>query len=541
VAVSRIQSAIENDRLVPVFQPVVDLRSGLVTGFEVLTRYEDPQQGLILPANFIRDAEEQGLISALTERVMRRAFTAARMVAPERMLNINISPLQLRNRELPSQLKQWCRDTGWPLNQLTIEITESALIDNLEMASRVAEDLKSMGCRLALDDFGTGYSSLIHLRALPFDELKVDRSFVAEMTAKPESRKIVRAVLELARNLGLDTVAEGVETVEQDRMLFRLGCDFGQGWLFGKPVPASEIRKTTHCPLRGNCPAAQSCTTNARPVVQLATFDQAAHLKTLYNSSPIGLCFLDKEMRYVSINRELAQMNEISVDDHIGKTPKELMPNFFPKWEPHIRTALAGTPSSSRGFTRLTRDGQEVTVQENYAPVVDEGGEVIGVSVSVVDVTAQVRAQETLNSRMQQYRKFLSRGPSSPWLADESLNMLEMSSTMMRVTGMTKEECNGKGWLKALHPDDERLNMQLVATAVEKRRPYEATYRLRTKTGEWRWVCSVGSPMFAENGDLIGWCGYTTDLAEEKIKSERRMAELGDPASATRSGELTVH
>jgi PAS domain S-box-containing protein len=404
----------------------------------------------------------------------------------------------------------------------------------------VAEDLKSMGCRLALDDFGTGYSSLIHLQALPFDELKVDRSFVAEMTAKRESRKIVGAVIELARNLGLNTVAEGVENVEQCEMLQRFGCDYGQGWLFGKPVPANAIRKTRQCSLRGIWPAAESCTTTAQPVVQLAASDQAAHLKTLYNSGPVGLCFLDKEIRYININRELAQINGFPVEDHIGKTPGDLMPKLFPAWEPYIRAALAGTPSSTE-FILPGRDGQQITVQANYGPVVDETGEVIGVSVAVVDVTARVRAQEALNSRMQQYLKFLKHGPSSPWLADDSLNLVEMSSTLMKVTGMTKEECSGKGWLKAVHPDDEKLNMRLIATAIENRRPYEATYRLRTKAGEWRWVCSVGSPMFAENGDLIGWCGYTTDLAEEKLESERRIAELGDPASTSRSGELTVH
>jgi EAL domain-containing protein (putative c-di-GMP-specific phosphodiesterase class I) len=161
-----VRSAIENDQLVPVFQPIVELRTGRITGFEVLTRWKHSKRGLVLPENFIHMAERQGLMDALTEKVLRTAFVVAHAATPRLMLNVNISPLQLRSRSLPARMQNLCRAAGWPIEQVTIEITESAIIDHIDTVSRVAADLKSMGFRLALDDFGTGYSSLVHLQAL---------------------------------------------------------------------------------------------------------------------------------------------------------------------------------------------------------------------------------------------------------------------------------------------------------------------------------------------------------------------------------------
>jgi hypothetical protein len=132
---------------------------------------------------------------------------------------------------------------GFPLERLTVEITESAFVDNLERAQTIARELKAMGCRLSLDDFGTGSSSLRHLPVMPFDELKIDRSFVASMTHNLPSRKIVAAIVGLGRGLGLIALAEGVETNEQAEILLRLGCERGQGWLYGHPLPAEELRR----------------------------------------------------------------------------------------------------------------------------------------------------------------------------------------------------------------------------------------------------------------------------------------------------------
>ncbi len=165
--------------------------------------------------------------------VAEKAFTGGGCLPDPQWLAGNISPFLLRDLTLPKRIREAAEAAAFPLNRVVIEITESALVENLEHAQTIARELKAQGCRLALDHFGTGYSSLLHLQSLPFDELKVDRSFVGSMTTRRESRKIVSAVVGLGQSLGMETIAEGVETQDQAEMLLLLGCAMGQGWLFG--------------------------------------------------------------------------------------------------------------------------------------------------------------------------------------------------------------------------------------------------------------------------------------------------------------------
>jgi len=177
-----VSAAIERDQVIPSFQPIVDIRSGRLFGFEVLARWQHPLLGPILPEKFISLAEKNGLIDRLTEQVLHKAFQSAPILPVPLVLAVNVSPIQLHDLKLPRRIRAAAEAAGFPLERLTVEITESALLDNLGRAKKIAHALKDMGCRLALDDFGTGYSSLRHLQALPFDELKIDRQFVKAMT-----------------------------------------------------------------------------------------------------------------------------------------------------------------------------------------------------------------------------------------------------------------------------------------------------------------------------------------------------------------------
>lgn len=238
---AEVRHAIEIDAIEPCFQPVVDLCTARLTGFEVLTRWHHPTLGLVLPKNFIHVAEELGIIGILSRQILRKAFRSAAILPARLTVAINVSPIQLRYRSLPTQIREAAEEAGLPLERLVIEVTESAILDNEVMALSIAHELKEMGCGLAIDDFGTGYASLRHLVALPFDQIKVDRSFVSEMTSRPESRKIVAAVVGLGRSLGMMTLAEGVETREQETILVQVGCTLGQGWLYGRPLAADQI------------------------------------------------------------------------------------------------------------------------------------------------------------------------------------------------------------------------------------------------------------------------------------------------------------
>ena len=385
-----VQRAIESEAIVPCFQPIVELRTGRLTGFEILTRWDHPDLGLILPENFISLAEANGLIGYLTQQVLRKSFLLA-TVLPERIsLAVNISPIQLGFLSLPRQIRHTAEEYGFPLQQLTIEITESALLNNLKRARKIALQLREMGCQLALDDFGTGYSSLSHLRALPFSKLKIDRSFVQSMTYERESRKIVAAVVGLGYSLDMITVAEGVETEKQAEILLRLGCEFAQGWFYGRPLPAEHIfDRVVTAPRTPSTQFSSHEGSLAISCLDALPAQRLAQLQAIYDGAPVGLCFLDRNLRYVSLNQRLADMNGACVAAHLGRTVDEMLPRLFPIIEPYLRRALKGEVIPKIEAPRpANKPGQaERTTLLSYQPIFDEARDVIGISVAVVDVT----------------------------------------------------------------------------------------------------------------------------------------------------------
>jgi diguanylate cyclase (GGDEF)-like protein len=236
-----LRRAITLGQIVPYFQPLVDLATQRLTGFEVLSRWIHPERGLVSPVEFIPVAEDAGLIDALTLAVMRQALRDAQAWDSSLTIAVNIAPQQLKDESLGATLEAVLRECQFPPERLEIEITENALIGDLGLARRVLRDLKSRGIRVALDDFGTGYSSLSHLSELPFDKIKIDRSFIQSMDERPQSATIVNAVIALGRSLQLATTAEGIETEAHAQALSRLGCGSGQGFLYARPMPASEV------------------------------------------------------------------------------------------------------------------------------------------------------------------------------------------------------------------------------------------------------------------------------------------------------------
>ena len=235
-----LRQAIASHQIVPYFQPLIDLRNGELTGFEVLARWIHPERGLIAPDIFIPIAEDTGQIDAVTVCVMRAALSTARDWDPRLTIAVNIAPQQLKSESLTANLLKVLDETRFPPSRFEIEITENALIGDIELARRIVVNLKSHGIRVALDDFGTGYSSLSHLSELPFDKIKIDRSFIRTLHTRRESATIVNAIIGLGRSLNLPTTAEGIESLADADMLTQLGCNSGQGFLYSKPVPATE-------------------------------------------------------------------------------------------------------------------------------------------------------------------------------------------------------------------------------------------------------------------------------------------------------------
>ncbi|TBW41225.1 EAL domain-containing protein [Siculibacillus lacustris] len=236
-----LEVALANGEIQPHFQPVIDLQSNRISGFEVLARWNHPERGPISPSVFIPIAEEMGLLGELTTVILRRACAAARDWPAHIKLAVNISPVDFKNPWLAQEILQTLTEVGFPPQRLELEITENALVVDQEQAMKTITSLKNQGISIALDDFGTGYSSLHHLRVLPFDKIKIDQSFVKTMRDNADSRMIVKAIIGLSGSLGLPTTAEGIETNNNADLLRDLGCTNGQGFLFSKAVPGRDV------------------------------------------------------------------------------------------------------------------------------------------------------------------------------------------------------------------------------------------------------------------------------------------------------------
>ena len=229
--------AVNNDQIVPYFQPIQDLKTGQIACYEVLARWPHAERGFVPPDQFIQIAVDAGLIDLLTLNLLRRACLETKNWPGAPRIAINIAPLQLRDNALPQRLLKLLSECGFPPTRLEIEVTEDALVSDISIAKAILTSLKNLGVRVSLDDFGTGYSSLQHLSELPFDTLKIDRSFVKCMNDSTNALMIIRAIVHLAKNLDLGLIAEGIETEQQATLLRELGCQYGQGFHLGRPSP----------------------------------------------------------------------------------------------------------------------------------------------------------------------------------------------------------------------------------------------------------------------------------------------------------------
>jgi predicted signal transduction protein with EAL and GGDEF domain len=240
-----LRVAIERDQLCLHFQPQIDAHDGRIIGSEALVRWQHPELGLIAPNRFIPLAEERGLIGLIGDWVLRaacreaRAWQLAGLVALP--VAVNISALQFKGGTFRNSVLSALHESGLEPRYLVLEITESALMDDIESAIALLLELKGMGISIEIDDFGTGYSSLAYLKRLPIHRLKIDQSFVRNICGGRDDMAIVSAVISLANSLHLETIAEGVESEEQARYLFQLGCFAMQGFLYGRPMPAVEF------------------------------------------------------------------------------------------------------------------------------------------------------------------------------------------------------------------------------------------------------------------------------------------------------------
>jgi EAL domain-containing protein (putative c-di-GMP-specific phosphodiesterase class I) len=240
----QLRTALDTDQLVTHYQPKLDLRSGTVVGLEALVRWEHPTRGLLYPDVFLPLAEQAGLMRRLALYVLElslRDLQSWRSAGHDLSVAVNLSVSNLQDVALPEQVEMLLDSCGVPAAALTLEITEDVLMADAARSQQVMAGLRRLGVRLSIDDYGTGYSSLSYLRALPVDELKLDRSFVSSLTTDERAAAIVRSTLQLSRDLGMSMVVEGVEDAATLAALREWGCDIAQGYHIARPMPGARF------------------------------------------------------------------------------------------------------------------------------------------------------------------------------------------------------------------------------------------------------------------------------------------------------------
>jgi PAS domain S-box-containing protein len=387
---ARLRRALRTGRIYPMFQPIVRLPSRSIASLEVLARWTDEELGVVAPAHFIPVVERVALIDEMTAHLIRSACAAASVWEGEFRLAFNISPIQFRDPELPSLIEGAVRSSGFPLSRIQLEITENAVIGDLMAARASIDRLKAVGAQVILDDFGVEYSSLTRLQALPFDKIKIDGSFVQSMEASRDSRKIVSAVIGLSQSLRMPVIAEGIETQSQLQILLRLGCNFGQGYLFSRPLLSEDVPALM-----------RSCGEQAEDPspLDMSCNQKLAQLRAIYDSAPIALCFVDWNQRVVSANKRYAELIGIELEQIAGRGIEEVIPVGDQGVLEDLASAMAGGCSPPREW--LMPDRRRVALA-TIAAANDETDEFVGLLVTLVDITAHKGhvCLEPLNARL---------------------------------------------------------------------------------------------------------------------------------------------
>ena len=437
---------------------------------------------------------------------------SARVVPENLFLTINVSPSELCAGNLAALISRTSDQLGFRPERLIVEVTEAGVIQDAKAALTAAAELREMGCRLALDDFGTGHSSLTYLQQLPFYCLKIDRSFVAPMVSQRQSRKIVASVIGLSINLAMRCVGEGVETAEQADLLLWLGCDLAQGWLYGRPESAEALPRlvSTEYSSARLMPELGDDSLHALPTQRLA------QLQAIYRGAPVGLGFLDMRQRYVSLNQKFAQVVGKPKESFAGKTVKEMVPETYPVIAPLLARAYSGESVVNEEISLSGTDTRPIgiTVLVSYEPVREEMGEVVGVSVAILDISGRLAPSDVPSSADAWDVVDATSDTEMPWARDEKGNLTQVSPKWIALTGMSREQSLNLGSLEAIHPEDRPLALSALREAVQSRTPIDVTCRVRTKSGDYRWLRARGHPRY-EAGRFVGWYGGSEDLEEK--------------------------
>jgi PAS domain S-box-containing protein len=445
---ARLAGAIREQRLDLHFQPVVSLPSGRPTGAEALARWHDEELGQVPPDQFIAVAESTGLVHELGRWVLREACSEAVRWARDDdgpTVSVNVSAVQLVRPDLIDAVAEALDSSKLAPQRLTLEITETAAVLDLEVTSARLAKLRDLGVRVSLDDFGTGFSSITLLRGLPLDQVKIDRSFVAGLHESAEDAVVVRLAVDAAHLLGYTVCAEGVETVDQVRQLVTLGCDAAQGWYFGRPVPdvADVLARADRVPEDGG-PELHGPSWMSTPDLVMAM-------------SPNG------RIRYASASAR--RVLGLAPEDLVGKLVSDLT---------HPADPLPAPPAAGPGETLVRRIRHASggyrwlasTVQHLRSP----DGEIREYVSTSRDVTDLIETQQQLEAVEQRFRGAFDGAPIGMALSDLGGRIVRVNAALAELVGYDPEALVGMTVDDLTWPDDrgaDATNLDRLRTGAE--------------------------------------------------------------------------
>jgi diguanylate cyclase (GGDEF)-like protein/PAS domain S-box-containing protein len=493
----RLHEALDAGHIWPAFQPIVDMRLKEVVGFEILARWTDPEFGEIGPATFIPLLEKHQLVDVLSKTLVRSACSAAIDWPGSLYLAFNMSPDQLLSGGLPDWIAALAADIGYPLDRIQIEITEGSLACDSQQAYTTLRKLDALGIRISIDDFGTGYSSLARLEAFPFHTLKIDARFVRGIDQDQAKRRIAAAVIGLGQSLGMSIVAEGVENQAEETILRNLGCPFGQGWLYGRGVPALDAEAMRS---RFRRVPVSATSLDASP------FQQLHQLRTLYEQAPVGLCFLDLQFRYVRTNEAFAAMHGLSPKELEGRAVDDVLEGALLQ---RIKALLG--PATDRAFPPQDFKRNDRDFRLFAQRVLDVGGDVIGISIVSIDITQQNRLLEHVSRSEEHYRQLIEIGPNIAWGAD-SLGVVDYMSPAADDPPADTIQNRIERWYATMHPVDRLRVRAEWLHWIPSGMPFRTSFRILWRDGLYRWVESRAHPKVGPDGSVDRWCGMTYEL-----------------------------
>jgi PAS domain S-box-containing protein len=422
----RLRLAVATGALDLHYQPVVDLSSGAMVGVEALARWYDDELGAVSPDLFIPVAERTGLIVDLGRWVLQQACRRAATWpggADTLLMSVNVSPVQLRESSFIDDVRSALAASGLPAGRLCLEITETAMVTDVEDAAASLRRLRELGVQFALDDFGTGHSSLTLLRNLPLQLVKIDRSLIRGVATEAHDAVLVQLVIDAAHTLGLRVCAEGIEHVDQAQQLVSLGCDTAQGWLFGRPAAPPEPGR----PWPSTSPTAPWLETSAGPPVALSGSDDL-------------VVMTDRDRRVTYVSATARRILGLMPSEMVGRPLDEL-----------LGVDLEAGPVSVQVSHR--EDGFR-WLRGIVQPLHDVTGEVRDILCVLTDVTAAVARERALADSEELFRSAFSGAPIGIALSDFEGRLLRVNPAMAELVGRSVDDLLGMTVADITHPDD---------------------------------------------------------------------------------------